>query len=174
MILPMSVTAIALFVSGGVFELVGIVLVGSPDFFPEAERASRWLRDRWTRFVDRLLVMLGRPRDRVVVVGVADAFDMSDHASVMKSADPNASLEEKVAFLLQRDQEAQRAANALSARLASTERESPKRLEELQGEMEQHVTDTLAAAHGLYLPLRLVGAGLLVVGLGCATAGNFA
>jgi hypothetical protein len=47
--------AIALFLFGAAFELVGIVLVGSPDLFPAGARFSAWLRQR----VNRLLLLSG-------------------------------------------------------------------------------------------------------------------
>lgn len=91
----------------------------------------------------------------------------------MKSVGAEASLERKIEFLLQRDQEAQEEANQFRARLDAVECGSAKRLEELREGMERHVAESLVAAHEQYLPLRLLGAAVLFVGVGCATAANF-
>jgi hypothetical protein len=169
----MNASAGVLYIAGASLELVGIVLVGSPDLFPQAARVSRWLRLRVEVITNRLMRLFGRPRHRTVTAraGVSAAGGLS--ASGFVSVSESASLDEKVAFLLRRDEENQRRSNALHARVAAIEQESPKRLEELRREFEQHVADALASAHEVYLPLRLTGAGLLVMGLGCATAANF-
>jgi hypothetical protein len=46
-------------------------------------------------------------------------------------------------------------------------------LSDQQAKMEAHVADALRTAHQAYLPLRLLGAFLLAVGLGCVTAASF-
>jgi hypothetical protein len=93
--------------------------------------------------------------------------------SAVTSISEGASLEQKVEFLLRRDQEAQQRKNEHAARLNAIEGETPKRLEDLRSEMELHVAEALAAAHGEYLELRVFGAGLLTLGVFCVTAANF-
>ena len=61
----------------------------------------------------------------------------------------------------------------LGARLTEFERDVEKRLRMAREEMEAHVADELAAAHGRYLEARRLGVLLLGVGLGCVTAANF-
>ena len=94
-------------------------------------------------------------------------------AGLTTYVDENASLEEKVEFLLRRDRDAQRIENDLGRRLRAIEEEAPRRLEELRAGMEQHVATTLEDAFGEYRPLRAFGAFLLAAGLGLVTAGNF-
>jgi hypothetical protein len=92
--------------------------------------------------------------------------------SFSKSVAVDAPLERKVEFLLQRDQEAQSAANALAERVGTIERESPRRLDELQERMEAHVSTELAAALAEYRPARVIGTIALAIGLALATAAN--
>jgi hypothetical protein len=81
-------------------------------------------------------------------------------------------LERKVEFLLRRDEEAQRGINDLTARVASLEQESRRRLEELRGRMEAHVSTELSTAVAEYRPARIIGTIAVAIGLALATAGN--
>jgi hypothetical protein len=153
--------------------LAGIVLVGSPDIFPQAERFSAWLRASARRLRDRVLRLIGRRRPVVVSGTGAGAMALGGHARGVKSIPEDASLEEKVAYLLMREQETQLNVSDLQIHLADLGRESAERLEELRGRMEGHVADALRAAHERYLGLRLFGIVVLAVGLVCATAANF-
>ena len=166
-------TAVALFVCGALLELVGIVFVGSPDLFPAAGRISAWIGRRAAPTVNRLLRLLGRPRIHRATLepGVVRVTGMPLYFT--RRIREGASLVEKVEYLLGRDQEAQERENDHDKRLTALEGETPERLEELRSAMELHVVDRLAAAHRAYLELRIFGAVLLAVGLGCATAANF-
>jgi hypothetical protein len=106
----------------------------------------------------------------IVPPGVARATGMPVYFS--KAMREGASLEEKVEFLLGRDQEAQERENDYEARLSAIEGETPERLEELQRGMERHVAEALEAAHREYQPLRILGAVLLALGLFCVTVAN--
>jgi signal transduction histidine kinase len=83
------------------------------------------------------------------------------------------SLEDKVEYLLRRDQDAQRRANELDARLDRLEAESTERLAELRGKMETHVAHELSTALEAYRPLRVAGTIALVIGLVCVTVATF-
>jgi hypothetical protein len=82
-------------------------------------------------------------------------------------------LEEKVAFLLERDREAQRGHQAVTDRVGALEAKTPEQLEELRERMEAHVTRELTTALEDYRPLRVSGAVLLALGLSCVTVANF-
>jgi hypothetical protein len=94
------------------------------------------------------------------------------NVSFSKSVSADATLERKVEFLLQRDQEAQSAANELGERVSAIERESPRQLDELRERMEAHVSTELVAALAEYRPARVIGTIALAIGLGLATAAN--
>jgi hypothetical protein len=169
----MCTTQAALLVVGAAFEFAGIVLVGSPDLFPQAVRVSGWLRLRHRTIVNRLWRLIGRPRAKVVEIGLASEINVAASLSAIKSTSDIGSLEDKVGFLLRRDQEAQRDMNALRERVDAIERDSPKRLDELRDSMETHVAGELRAALEVYLPLRVAGAFALAAGLICVMVANF-
>jgi hypothetical protein len=163
-----------LFVVGAIFEFVGIVLLGFPDFIPGALRLSNWLRIRGRRLANRMRRLFGRPPGRTVVkLEAADEISLAGHLSLMKHVHPDATIEEKVAFLVQRDQEAQRDVNELNERLTAIETETPRRLEELRGQMHTHVARELTEAMTAYRPLRIGGTVALAIGLLCVTVANF-
>jgi hypothetical protein len=166
----MSGTAIALFVSGALVELVGIVLLASPDLVPYAQRLSAWLAPRVHRVLRRLRLRSGRTV--FAEAGVIGAGGISAQGIVGIRDD--ASHEEKVAYLLRRDEATQRLLNEHGERLSALEGGLPERLEELRGQMEAHVQTAIAETHRRYLEVRVVGAFLVAIGLSCATAANFA
>ncbi len=166
-------THAALYVAGGALELVGITLVASPDLVPGARRLSRWIAPRSRRFENRLRSLVGlRPRTIGHPTEVTGTIASGASVSAVVSVDPGASLERKVDFLLRRTEEAQQAENALTERVASLERESQRRLDELREHMEEHVATELGAALAEYRPARVIGTFAVAVGLALATAGN--
>jgi hypothetical protein len=163
-----------LFVVGALFEFAGIVLLGFPDFVPGALRLSRWLRPRTRSVVNRLRRLLRLPpRPTFVDLGGAVEIHGVLRGSAMKSVAAGASLEEKVAFLLRRDEEAQGAVNALAERVAAIEEQAPRQLEQLRGEMQAHVDQKIRAALDEYRELRVAGTVALGLGLACVTVANF-
>jgi hypothetical protein len=168
-----STGAAVLLIVGALVELTGIVLVGSPDLFPQAQRFSEWLRLRGRRVYDRVRRLLGRPVVHTVSAGssVSTAMGLSARAIVSVAAD--ASLEDKVAFLLRREQQTQERLADLAEGLTAQREGMARTLSEERASMEAHVADSLSAAHTAYLPLRLLGVALLAVGLGCVTATSF-
>jgi hypothetical protein len=89
------------------------------------------------------------------------------------SKSPEASLEEKVEFLLDRDQQTQRALNALRERLAETEKETPRQLTDPSLGDGGPRSGKITAALDRYRPVRFLGAVALTLGLGCTTAAAF-
>ena len=98
---------------------------------------------------------------------------MAGRLTVEKNVKNDATLEEKVDFLLRRDKEAQRDVQALGHRLDDFEKAVGEKVDEAREAMAAHIARSLDAAHRAYLPLRRLGVVLLVVGLTMATAGNF-
>jgi len=161
-----------LIVVGAIFELAGIVLLGFPDFLPGAVRFSGWFRRLARRGVNLLRRLVGlSPRGVVHSVGLSGGITMGGSVSAVVSTGAK-TLEDKVEYLLRRDRDAQRAFNDLAGRVSLLETESPRRLAELRGQMEEHVGRELTAALEVYRPLRIIGVVALVVGLGCVTAAS--
>jgi hypothetical protein len=170
----LSATRAALFLVGAGLELVGIVLVASPDLVPGALRLVAWIRPRWRRIENRLRRVLRLPPRGVTHHGSASLRGkVSMSASGVVGVDPNASLDAKVAFLIRRDREAQMEMNTLTKRLSAVEAGMDERIAQLRAEMETHVANEIAAAREDYRFARMVGATLLAAGLGLTTAANF-
>lgn len=165
--------AIALLVSGAAFELCGIIAVAWPDLIDPGRRISAWLRNRYEIIRHRLSRLLGRPRRHTASSGLG-VYGLTGHAAgLVHGVREDASLEEKVAFLIRRNELTQERMDEVGARLTAIEEGTPERLEELRFAMERHIAEAIDIAHRAYLPLRIVGAVLLVVGLGSVTAASF-
>ena len=157
----------ALYIAGAIFELFGIVLVASPDLFPQAARVSRWIADRSGELRDALLQMIGRGKLQTHPVGASVAMPY-DIEGWTKSPVPDATLEENVGYLLERVEAIQHVLTAFGGRIAVLERDLPRRVSAVRSEMDARLRAALSA----YLPLRLVGIAALILGLALSTAGN--
>lgn len=154
-----------LFVLGVVAEFVGIVLLGFPDLLPDAIRLSGWLRRQGRRAANVLRRLARREPRRFVVSADSGAYVTMGAQSSGIVGTSETTLEGQVAYLLRRDEHAQREANALAARVNRLEAESPRQIAEAQRQMEQHVAAELAAATEAYRPLRIAGTAALALGL---------
>jgi hypothetical protein len=169
----MSAVKIALLIGGAAFEFVGIIFVAFPDFVPYGIRFAQWQRRCGRAVLDHIRRILRRPRNVVIQVGTASEVSAVGRASLMKSVSDAATLEEKVDFLLTRDQEAQRDLNIVRQRVEDLEADTSKRLDQLRREIETRFTQDLKAALDEYRPLRIWGAVALLLGLACVTYANF-
>jgi hypothetical protein len=113
----MSAAKIGLLVGGAAFEFLGIIVIVFPDLIPYGIRLSLWQRRHTRALFDHIGRLLGRPRNVVIEVPTASELNIAGRGSPMKSASGAATLEQKVEFLLTRDQEAQRDVNMLRERI---------------------------------------------------------
>ena len=162
-----------LYVLGAILELVGIAFVAAPDLVPGARRFSRWAAPRWRRFENRVRRLVGLP-PRAISVSVqgVTAAAVALGGTAIVTITHGATVEEKVEFLLRRDQERQQSEAEMGRRITAIERESPQRLAELRSDMEARVADEVEAAKVEYRPLRVLGALALTLGLALSTLGN--
>jgi len=82
-------------------------------------------------------------------------------------------LEDRVEFLLRREQATQQRLNAHDERMRAMEENVPRRLDELRAATEEHVASAITASESEYRSLRFLGVLLLAAGLVLTTAGNF-
>jgi hypothetical protein len=165
---------VTLYVLGAAFELLGILMLAAPDFVPGAIRIARWTLVRWRPFENRIRQLLHLPgRGVVVTAGAAGGLALTGRASGVTSIDSEATLHRKVEFLLQRDQEAQRAENRLAEQVADLEAELARHLGELRGAMEAHVARELTSAQKEYRLARIGGTLALIIGLAVTAGANF-
>jgi hypothetical protein len=162
-----------LLVIGAFVELLGILLVASPDLVPWALRFAGWIRPRWRRFENRLRRLLRLPHRGIThEVSLSAAIATGGRVSGVVDFNREAPLEEQVAFLLRRNVESQNETNALAARIAALEEETPGRLEALRAELEAHVSRSVATAKEDYRTARVMGVLVLVLGLVLTTLAN--
>lgn len=163
------------YLAGAGAEFVGIILVASPDLFPEARRLSRWIEPRLRRVENSLRRLVGLPARRRVVYGsAAGAIGFGGSAEGIVGFNPDATLDEKVEFLLRRNEQSQREANVLTRRIDALQHETAEQLAHSQRDMEALIETRLEAERESYRPLRLLGVFALAIGLGIVTIANFA
>jgi hypothetical protein len=165
----------ALYAGGALVEVVGLGFVAAPDLVPGARRFSRWLTPRWRAFENRVRRVLRiRPRSTTHYVEMAGtAAGAASVSGVLSIGTGTTTLEEQVEFLLRRNEQAQKEVNALVERVATLERDMPRRLDELRESLEASMTTELGAALTEYRPTRIIGAFLVVIGLTLSTVANF-
>src|SRR3954452_22207691 len=140
--------------------------VAWPDLLPYGERLSAWL-GRASQGVHQrtadLMRRLGRRPRRPIVEAPAVAPTLAEE-SVMSRAyvRPEATYEEKIGYLLERDQDVQEMFDSLSAQLA-------ERFGEVRTELKVHVATEL----GRYRALRIGGTVALGLALACTIATGF-
>ncbi|MGE3138438.1 MAG: hypothetical protein AB7I08_12360 [Thermoleophilia bacterium] len=164
-----------LLIVGAVLEFVGIVALGWPDFIPWRDGLARWLTRTWRRvwawILRRVLRRRGPAVGAFAVGDVTLAVAVSGFATTAVSG--TAPLEQKVAFLLQRDQEAQKKEQGLADEIKRLDKDVDKRLDALRDEMRGEYEAKLSAASEQYRSLRILGTFILFVGLVCTTWANF-
>jgi hypothetical protein len=157
-----------LFVLGVVIEGIAIIVFASPDYVPGLKRFSAWLAPRLRRFENRARRLLHlKPRPVVHRASAGGAVAAGGHARAIVAVNPDASLEEKVEYLLRREQVAQDVADRLSERIKALASTIETQVAELRAETQARVTAESQAAVEADRPLRLIGALLLTVGLAC-------
>jgi hypothetical protein len=159
---------------GAMLEFGGIVALAFPDFLPHGRRLSRWFAHRARVVINWVRRLLGmKPLQKVVSASVAVEASASGRVSAIVGVRDGATQEEKISFLLRRNQETQEAINKLSGRMLDLEEGTPRELERLRRGLQEHVAAELAAADYEYRALRIVGTMALAVGLVCTTVANF-
>ena len=124
-----------------------------PDLIPcDARNATVWPETQLRQMAVRV------PRTRCIsVVAGTGAVTVSGRARAMKSLGEGASMERKVALLLQRDRETQQAENALAARLHGLERDISTQLRKLRTGLRDHFANTLTETLSRCRSLRMLG-----------------
>jgi hypothetical protein len=128
------------------------------------------MMDRNRRIVGRPLRLIGRPLPNVFSAGAGGVSAAGFQATGIVSISEEAPIEQKVEYLLRREQEAQQKADAIEGRLTAVE---SRRLAELRRAMEEHVAAAIVEAEGRYRPIRVLGGLALAAGLVCLSVANF-
>jgi hypothetical protein len=164
----MSAAARSLVIGGGVLEFIGIMAVAWPDLLPYGERLSSWLGRAYRRvaaWVDRFR----HPRGAIEQVLPGLASVGGGRVTGRAFVDPDAPMEEKVEYLLKRDQDVQAMFDSLSAQVVAGDGQAEERLGEVRAELKGHVATEMSR----YRALRIGGAVALALGLSCTVAAGF-
>jgi hypothetical protein len=164
---------------GGSAELFGLLLVASPELVPILQRVASLGRRAW-RQVLRLLRkveaafrrLLRRPLPHVVSVGAGGARAGGFPPSGRASVGDEATLEEKVDYLLRRDQDVQDSLERLEGSLAALPGRWKTDVEQASQALRDEHARALAELRDRHMQARLLGVVLLAVGIVLATAGN--
>jgi hypothetical protein len=163
----------------GSLELWGVLLVASPELVPVLRRLGAALFDLWgstkslaRRAADWALRKLGRPRKHHVSLSAAVSGGGAMSAKGTVGVREGATNEEKIEFLLQRDQATQSRLADLREELDELPRRWRADMEAKAGTLRREQQKGLARLRDEHLAARFGGVVLLVLGLGLATWGN--
>jgi hypothetical protein len=170
----MSGAAVTL-ILGAISEFAGLVLIAWPDLVPWKRQASTWLRQTYGTAEGIVRRILRRPRQVTVArsIGLASSIEIAGSLRRRRGCSPDASLEEKVHFLLSRDTDAQRFEADVLERLRAIEETTESRLLEASKDLQRRLETRLSETAQEFRPLRVVGLVLLIIGLVATTAVNF-
>jgi hypothetical protein len=168
-----------LYAFGGSAEFFGLVLVASPELVPIAEAVASSVRRAWRRFkpvlqrVENVVRrLLKRPRAHYVNVEPGGIRVTGGGVTGRVSPGADKTLEEKVEYLLRRDQETQaqfdQVERTVSGLPVQWRADIQQASEALRGEQAQ----ALAELRDRHMRARVAGVLLLAVGVCLATAGN--
>jgi hypothetical protein len=163
----------ALYLAGGVLEVAGIVLVAAPDLGPMWHAGQERLRKAWDRLGAKVRALLRRPRHVTASASLSGGVALGGSARGIVGVNPAATTDEKVAFLLRRDEETQNRIADLHEALAAASTDADRKLAEARAELEARLALEIRRALDLYRGQRLAGIGLLVLGAIFLSAGNF-
>lgn len=168
----------ALYVLALPFEVAGLVLIVWPDVAPDLRavvtRAARRVRAGWWRVVSWWRRLLRRPgRNVALQVGAAVSTSAALSMQVMRG-EPNGTIAEKVAILIQRDQESQQRLNRLETSLTDKEAARDRQIAQLRTELTQLIATESQRAVDRHRRQRIVGTALVAIGAVIGTLGNLA
>jgi hypothetical protein len=156
-------------------EFTGILLVAAPELFPRAGRAWADVRGGTRRAWGWLLRLIRRRRRGVTVpVGPGGAVAGGGYVSGIASKEPLASLEEKVAFLLDQDRKTQERLNAMDEAARQAAEARRREIAAVQRELEAFVGDERQRERDVHIRVRLVGVCFLLAGVPVLAVANVA
>jgi hypothetical protein len=159
---------------GGSAELFGLIFTASPELQPMTVAAWARVRASARRGIGRLRALLRRPRVIHASTGIASSGEMAGSISVIKGVREDATLEERVEWLLNRDREAQEEAKKLRQELHELPKQWATDIEAVSTALRLEIQQNLDEVRDFRLGDRLNGIALLAVGIVLATWGNLA
>lgn len=165
-----------LYVLAGGAEAVGVLWIAAPELEPRFTRGvratSRLLGASLRRFWGwvRVTILRRDPPGLTLSASAGDAVAGGDSASVRVSVGAGRTVEERIDFLMRRDQEVQGALEDINQRLAAEPWQPP--LREAIEMLRQSNDAAVTRAAERHIGVRLLGIVLLVVGIALGTWAN--
>lgn len=160
------------------FEVVGLALIIRPDVAPDlrpiAARAVRRMRAGWWRVVSRTRRLLHRPARHVAVALSGSVHATGSMRAEVMRGEPKGTIAEKVAILIQRDQEAQTRLNRLEASIEDKAAARDRQIAELLTDLTQLIATESQRAVDRHRRQRAIGTALVAIGAIIGTLGNLA
>ena len=162
-----------LYLIGPFLEACGIVVVLFPDVVPGLQRLDQWLRRQGQRVANGVRRVLGLPRviEATGIVTAKANLTLQGRGVVLPGR--NASLEEKVQFLLDWYPKINEAIGALRERFEKSEKDIAKQFQAARQEVEAWTNEAIITEIARYRAGRIVGSVLLFVGLVFSGFANF-
>jgi hypothetical protein len=164
----------------GATELFGVLLVAAPEIAPILARAWRALQ-RVAASVKTMALTIphalrrltGRPAPtKPVELNLSDASGVSEALSLRLSTDPKGTTDEKISYLLRRDQATQQQLQAMAAQIGTLPDSWRREIDHATTRTQKDITERLHKLRDQHLRARLLGLALLVLGIALNTWGN--
>jgi hypothetical protein len=157
---------ILLTVLGASFEFTGIVLVAAPELFPRLLEVRRSVQARLEGLRRWLLLRLGRQGGKTVYAKAGGAT-AGGFAEARGYASPGkaASVEERLAFLLEQAEKGKKRLDELEDRVGDLPRQWQDDIRAMRAEIEGLVTRRIEEIRDSHIRVRLFGIGFLLAGV---------
>jgi hypothetical protein len=163
----------------GSFEAVGLLLVAAPEVMTALRRLGAWTAAQWRKFTPYLATverfvrrLLRRPRHIVVNVGAASVVSSGGQVTTRVSPGEGKTLEEKIDYLLRRDEAMQARVDSVELRMSGLPSEWRTEIEEASETLHSEQMQALDELRERHLEQRWLGIVLLLIGVVLATVAN--
>jgi hypothetical protein len=156
-------------------ELLGIVLIASPELWPRTVRVYRSLSGVLSRAVSpvvrrvRRILRFPPPGQIVSVGGIASSVSLSGHATATTAPSPGATESQLIDYLIRQERRSQERLDELERRLGVLPAEWREEIERARAEMERLSRELVREVADRRIRLRLLG--LLYVAIGIVLSG---
>jgi hypothetical protein len=158
---------------GAANEVLGLVMIASPELLPLAQRAGHWLIVLSRRAASKLASLLGLPRHYEIHAEPGHfTIDGSVHTVGLVGPKRDPSLEESIAWLIERESKNQEEHQRLERLMRGLPEEWRTDIAQARQELEMRSEALVQRWADRHLHLRLLGVAYVVLGLVLAWLGN--
>jgi hypothetical protein len=160
---------------GGSYEVASVLLIASPELWPRAVWLASRLRLIASTTAQALVQagrrLLGRPSNVTIPVPVAATLSLGGHGTHRVSTAAT-TLEEKIEYLLRRDQDVQARFDEVADRVTAAEKALRDEIANLARDQTAELERTIRAVQDAYIDVRLVGVLILIAGIILSVSGS--